>query len=171
MSRAVWLNRHYTTLRECLAFGKLMKWEQAGRAKNAMNGLTMMTYRRKPWLTQALKRWRLSSSRDPFLTLLLLSVALSVLAVHALAQEVSPGGEMLPDALPPTTIVASLPSAVSLQSGPATTGRLAADVKPSIIWHQVDGRWHWHCVAHCSKFRSHGSLGEDATEFYDSSAN
>ena len=26
--------------------------------------------------------------------------------------------------------------------------------KPVIIWHQVDGRWHWHCMAHCSKYRS-----------------
>jgi hypothetical protein len=27
--------------------------------------------------------------------------------------------------------------------------------KPSIIWHRVDGSWHWHCVAHCSEFRNH----------------
>ena len=27
--------------------------------------------------------------------------------------------------------------------------------KPSILWHRVDGHWHWHCVAHCSEFRSH----------------
>jgi hypothetical protein len=30
-----------------------------------------------------------------------------------------------------------------------------ADAKPSIIWHRVDGRWRWHCVARCSKYRSH----------------
>jgi hypothetical protein len=106
------------------------------------------------------------------MTLLLLSVALSLLAVHALAQEVVPGREMLPDALPPTTIVASSPSAVSPQPGPAEAGKLAADAKPSIIWHQVNGRWHWHCVAHCEKFRSHHeSPSEGATQFYNSSAN
>jgi hypothetical protein len=27
--------------------------------------------------------------------------------------------------------------------------------KPSIIWHRVNGGWHWHCVAHCSEFRNH----------------
>jgi hypothetical protein len=27
--------------------------------------------------------------------------------------------------------------------------------KPSIIWHRVGGRWYWHCVAHCSEFRSY----------------
>ena len=104
--------------------------------------------------------------------LLLLTVGLSLCAVHASAQEVRPGGEMLPNALPPTTVVASSPSAVSSQPDPAAAGKLAADAKPSIIWHQVAGRWHWHCVAHCERFRSyHGSPDEAATESYDSGAN
>jgi hypothetical protein len=144
----------------------------SGESKNAMNGLIIMTYRRKPWLTQAPEPYRLSSSRASFMTLLLLSGALSLLAVHALAQEVSPSGEILPEALPPTTIVASPPSAVSPQPDPAATEKLAADAKPSIIWHQVDGRWHWHCVAHCSKFRTHDeSSDEGSTDFSDSSTN
>lgn len=33
--------------------------------------------------------------------------------------------------------------------------RLGPDATPVIIWHQVDGRWHWHCVAHCAKYRGH----------------
>ena len=82
-----------------------------------------------------------------------------------------PGADMLADALPPTSVVSSpagslSPSRVRPQSLPAT------EAKPSIIWHQVDGRWHWHCVAHCSKFRSrHQSPGEGATEYPDSIAN
>jgi hypothetical protein len=28
-----------------------------------------------------------------------------------------------------------------------------AESKPVIMWHRVGGRWHWHCVAHCSKYR------------------
>jgi hypothetical protein len=30
-----------------------------------------------------------------------------------------------------------------------------AEAKPVIIWHRVDGRWRWHCVAHCSNYRTH----------------
>jgi chemotaxis protein MotB len=71
-----------------------------------------------------------------------------------------PGDEMLADPLPPTTIVVS-PPAGSLSPSPVSSqSRPATDAKPSIIWHQVDGRWHWHCAAHCSKFRSrHESPG------------
>ena len=82
-----------------------------------------------------------------------------------------PGGEMLADTFPPTTIVGSSPagslspSPVSLQSRPAI------NAKPAIIWHQVDGRWYWHCVAHCSKIRSRQEIpGQGATEFPDSIA-
>jgi hypothetical protein len=101
-----------------------------------------------------------------------LSIALILSAVATLAQEVWPGDEMLPDALPPTTIVASSPSAssVSPQSPPAV--KSAADPNPSIIWHQVDGRWHWHCVAHCSKFRSHDEgSGKGSSDLSDSGTN
>ena len=38
------------------------------------------------------------------------------------------------------------------------TGRDAlepAEMKPTIIWHRVNGRWRWHCVAHCSNYRTH----------------
>jgi hypothetical protein len=153
----------------------LVEYKRAGRAKNAMNDQTMMTYRRKLWLTQAPERRRASSSRASFIKLLL-SIALMVSAVGMSAHEVWPGSEMLPDALPPTTLVVSpppaSPSSASPQPDLAVPVKLAADTKPSIIWHQVDGRWHWHCVAHCSEFRSHsGSPGEAATEFYNSGAN
>ena len=30
-----------------------------------------------------------------------------------------------------------------------------ADAKPLIIWHRIDGHWHWHCIAHCSKYRTY----------------
>jgi hypothetical protein len=83
-----------------------------------------------------------------------------------------------PDGLPPTILVASSPSAspssssVSPHSGIAVMVRFSAHPKPSIIWHQVHGRWYWHCVAHCSKFRhDHESLSEEASEFYESSSN
>jgi hypothetical protein len=29
------------------------------------------------------------------------------------------------------------------------------EARPLIIWHRVDGRWRWHCVAHCSRYRGH----------------
>jgi hypothetical protein len=148
-----------------------------GRAKSATNDQTMMTDRRKPQLAESLQRRRPSSSRASFMKLLL-SVALMASAVAASACEVWAGSEMLPDALPPTTLVVSSPSAssspmsVGLRPDLAVPVKLAADAKPSIIWHLVDGRWHWHCVAHCETFRSRDAgPGEAATEFYKSSAN
>jgi len=99
--------------------------------------------------------------RTSFVKLVLLSVGLSLSAFHASAQEVWPGGDTLPDALPPTALVSSSPSispspsSVSAPTDPAVTATVPADQKPSIIWHRVDGRWHWHCVAHCSKYRRH----------------
>jgi hypothetical protein len=89
-----------------------------------------------------------------------------------------PHNTMSSDGLPPTILVASSPSAspssssVSPHSGIAVMVRSAAHPKPSIIWHQMHGRWYWHCVAHCSKFRhDHESLSEEASQFYDSSSN
>ena len=35
------------------------------------------------------------------------------------------------------------------------TDKNAADAKPLIIWHRVNGHLHWHCVAHCSKYRGY----------------
>lgn len=35
------------------------------------------------------------------------------------------------------------------------TDEQPSDAKPLIVWHRVDGHWHWHCVAHCSKYRRH----------------
>jgi hypothetical protein len=102
--------------------------------------------------------------------LLLFGGGLSFLAIHALPQKVS--GELLADALPPTTVVASSPSEGSPPSNSTSTGKSATKPKPSIIWHRVQGRWHWHCVAHCAEFRGHyGSPGEGATEFDDSDTN
>jgi hypothetical protein len=43
---------------------------------------------------------------------------------------------------------------VAQQTRPGDTLE-SADTKPLIIWHQVNGRWHWHCIAHCSKYREH----------------
>jgi hypothetical protein len=61
---------------------------------------------------------------------------------------------------------------VGLRPDLAAPVNLAADAKPLIIWHMVDGRWHWHCVAHCAAFRSRdASPGDAATGFYKSSAN
>ncbi len=131
----------------------------------------MITYRRRLWLTQPPEGYRQSSSRASFMKLLL-SVGLILWAVHASAQEVC--GERLAEALPPTTVVVSSPSAspspVSPPSRPAVTVKLAANPRPLIIWHQVHGRWHWHCLTHCSKYRRHHeSPGEEVTEFDDSS--
>jgi hypothetical protein len=53
---------------------------------------------------------------------------------------------------------------------PAVTVKLAANPKPLIFWYQVHGRWHWHCLTHCSKYpRRHESPGEEVTEFDNSS--
>jgi hypothetical protein len=136
-------------------------------SQNPTNGLTMTAYRRKLWLRPP-NGCRLRSGTASFMKLLL-SVGVILWAVHASAQEVRPGREKLPDALPPTSVVAASPSPSSMS--PAS--RPATDPKPSIMWHWVDGRWHWHCVAHCSEFRRyHGSLGsEDATQSYTSDAN
>jgi hypothetical protein len=41
------------------------------------------------------------------------------------------------------------------QNNPSGDTSEPADAKPTIMWHRVGGRWHWHCVAHCSKYRSH----------------
>jgi hypothetical protein len=136
-----------------------------------MNGL--ITYRRGPWLTPPPEGYRHSSNRPSF-TKLLLSVGLILWAVHAAAQEVGHHGERLSDALPPTTVVASSPAAspspVNPSSRPAVTVQSAANPKPVIIWHQVHGRWHWHCLTHCLKYRRHhDSPGEEVTEFDDSS--
>src|SRR6266851_3642066 len=133
----------------------------------------MITFRRGLWLTQPPEGYRQSSSRASFMKLLL-SVGLILWAVHASAQEVWPHGERLADALPATTVVVSSPSAspspVSPPSRPAVTVKLAANPRPLIIWHQVHGRWHWHCLTHCSKYRRHHeSPGEEVTEFDDSS--
>ena len=35
------------------------------------------------------------------------------------------------------------------------TTKEPTDAKPVIRWHQVDGHWHWHCVANCAKYRHH----------------
>jgi len=156
----------------CARLTELMELERAGRSKNAMNNLTMMMYRRKIWLRQAPERCWLPSSRAPFIKLLL-SIALIVSAVATSAQEVWSGGEILPGALPPTTVVPSSPSvppaSVSPQSRPDMTVKIADNPEPSIIWHQVHGRWHWHCVANCSIYRGHHeSPGDEVKEFYDS---
>jgi hypothetical protein len=149
-----------------------MEREPAGRNKNTMNSLTMIMYRQKVWLRHASERCRRSSSLAPFIKLLL-SIALMMWAVATSAQEVWPGGEIWPGTLPPTTVVASSPSvpaaSMNPQSRSAVTLKTAANPEPSIIWHQVNGRWHWHCVAHCSKYQSHHeSPGDEAKEFYDS---
>jgi chemotaxis protein MotB len=78
------------------------------------------------------------------------------------------GSEMLADSLPPTRVVPSSPSVspspASAQSAPAI--KSLTDPKPSIIWHQVHGRWHWHCLANCAKYRSyHAEPGEAASDF------
>ena len=156
----------------CARLTELMEWERAGRSKNAMNSLTMMTYRRKIWLRQAPERYRMSSSRAPFIKLLL-SIALIVSAVATSAQEVWSGGRILPGALPPIIVVASSPSlppaSVSPQSRPSVTVKIAENPEPSIIWHRVHGRWHWHCVADCAKYRGYlESPGNELKEFYDS---
>jgi hypothetical protein len=84
------------------------------------------------------------------------------------AQEAWPAGKILADAIPPTRVITSPPSAISSKSSPSAT--LPADGQPSIIWHQAHGRLHWHCVANCSKFRSrHENLGDEGNEPYDSS--
>src|SRR5579872_1853384 len=137
----------------------------------------MMTHRRRLWLTRASERRRLSSSRASFMKLLL-SIAFMVSAVAASAPEVWAGSELLPNALPPTRLVVASPSASALPLSVSSEPDLAApvgpaeDAKPSIIWHLVDGRWRWHCVAHCAEFRSHSeSPGEAAAELYNTDAN
>lgn len=137
-----------------------------------MKGLRMITYPRRLWLKRPPERNRLSSSGASFMRLLL-SAGLILWAVLASAQELRPGGKVLSDALPPTIVVGSSPapspsSSASPQSPPAETARLAENPKPTIIWHRVHGRWHWHCLAHCSKYRRHHESPDDeVTEFDD----
>jgi hypothetical protein len=139
--------------------------------RNSINGLTMTTYRRKPCLADPSVQYQLSISRASFMKVLLY-VGIFLAMGSASAQEVRPRGEMLSDALPPTSVVVSSPSAAPSPANspsPATaTAKLAANQKPLIIWHQVHGRWHWHCLAHCSKYRGrHEGPGEQITEFPD----
>jgi hypothetical protein len=44
---------------------------------------------------------------------------------------------------------------VTAQEAQPVAVKEPTDPKPSIIWHRVHGSWHWHCVAHCSKYRSY----------------
>jgi chemotaxis protein MotB len=73
--------------------------------------------------------------------------------------------ETSPNALPPTRIVSS-PSASPSQSAVSPNSRPVAGQQPSIVWHRINGRWHWHCVAHCSKYRNgHERLEEERNNF------
>jgi len=83
-------------------------------SQNPTNGLTMTAYRRKLWLRPP-NGCRLRSGTASFMKLLL-SVGVILWAVHASAQEVRPGREKLPDALPPTSVVAASPSPSSMSS-------------------------------------------------------
>jgi hypothetical protein len=119
----------------------------------------MKMRRSELWVTEASGEYRLCAKLALFVKLLLLWVGISIWAVYASAQEVRQGGATLPDALPPTSLVASTPSGPAPESSTNSrllTGHSPTSANPSIIWHQVNGRWHWHCVAHCSKFRAHG---------------
>ena len=40
------------------------------------------------------------------------------------------------------------------ESRPARDTLEPAEAQPIIIWHRVGGHRRWHCVAHCSKYRS-----------------
>ncbi|GEM_PF-3068314 len=87
--------------------------------------------------------------------LLLPALTIAFCALDAMAQQAWPGGEALPEMLPPTTLVTRLPA--ESQTPPAhekqDTSPQSTYQKPSIIWHLVDGRWRWHCVAHCSRYK------------------
>src|ERR1700757_5278137 len=88
--------------------------------------------------------------RNSVRKLLLLEAFFVWCVVQASAQNTWPGGANLPDALPPTHLVSaptiSAPGSRIPQADQTVRPRSSPGSGPSIVWHLVDGRWHWHCV-------------------------